>query len=161
MRSLFLLLLGSLLLLPLCSMAQQRAIRGRITDAAEKTPLPGVNITAKGTSVGVVSDAQGSFLLNLPAGANTLIVSSVGFNSQEITVGTRAEIDVVLVADTVPEAAAYAITRTFIRNKGQRLSTIHASMGAYDPATSWRYAGCPLHPGAMRAYREAGAMPAA
>lgn len=68
---------------------------------------------------------------------------------------------VVLVADTVPEPAAYAITRTFIRNKGQRFSTIHASMGAYDPATSWRYAGCPLHPGAMRAYREAGAMPAA
>ncbi len=99
MRHLFLLFIG-LLLLPLCSMAQQRTIRGQITDAAEKTPLPGVNITAKGTSVGVVSDAQGNFLLNLPAGATTLIVSSVGFNSQEITVGTRAEIDVVLVADT-------------------------------------------------------------
>ncbi|MEI6158450.1 MAG: TAXI family TRAP transporter solute-binding subunit [Roseococcus sp.] len=68
---------------------------------------------------------------------------------------------VVLVADSVPEPAAYAMTRTFIRNKGQRFSTIHASMAAYDPATSWRYAGCPLHPGAMRAYREAGVMPAA
>jgi TonB-linked SusC/RagA family outer membrane protein len=100
MRHLFLLLLGSLLLLPWCSVAQQRTIRGRVTDAAEKTPLPGVNITAKGTAVGVVSDAQGSYLLNLPAGATTLIVSSVGFVSQEITVGSRADIDVMLVADT-------------------------------------------------------------
>lgn len=67
---------------------------------------------------------------------------------------------VVLVADTTPEPVAYAIARTFIRNKGQRLSTIHASMEAYDPRTSWQYTGCPLHPGAARAYREAGAMPA-
>ena len=67
---------------------------------------------------------------------------------------------VVLVADTIPQEAAHAITRTFIRNKGQRLATIHASMEAYDPGTSWQYAGCPLHPGAARAYREAGVMPA-
>jgi TRAP transporter TAXI family solute receptor len=67
---------------------------------------------------------------------------------------------VVLVADTTPEPVAYAITKTFIRNKGPRLTTIHASMEAYDPKTSWQYTGCPLHPGAARAYREAGAMPA-
>jgi len=67
---------------------------------------------------------------------------------------------VVLVADTVPEPVAYAITKTFIKNKGARMSTIHASMAAYDPKASCLYTGCPLHPGAARAYREAGAMPA-
>lgn len=67
---------------------------------------------------------------------------------------------VVLVADTIPDAVAYAITKTFIKNKGARLSTIHSSMDAYDPRTSWQYTGCPLHPGAARAYREAGVMPA-
>ena len=41
-----------------------------------------------------------------------------------------------------------------------RLVAIHASMGAWDPATSWRYEGLPLHRGAQRAFREAGAMPA-
>lgn len=65
---------------------------------------------------------------------------------------------VVLVADTTPDAVAYAITKTFIKNKGQRLATIHASMAAYDPAASCLYMGCPLHPGAVRAYREAGVM---
>jgi TRAP transporter TAXI family solute receptor len=68
---------------------------------------------------------------------------------------------VIMVHDTLPEDIAYRITRTLIRNKGQRLITIHASMGAWDPAVSWRYQGVPLHPGAARAFREAGVMPAA
>jgi TRAP-type uncharacterized transport system substrate-binding protein len=34
-------------------------------------------------------------------------------------------------------------------------------MGAFDPAKAWRYDGVPLHPGAARAFREAGAMPPA
>ncbi|MGG5811220.1 TAXI family TRAP transporter solute-binding subunit [Falsiroseomonas sp. CW058] len=68
---------------------------------------------------------------------------------------------VILAHHTLPDDVAYRITRTLIRNRGQRLVNIHASMGAWDPATSWRYAGVPLHPGAQRAFREAGAMPAA
>lgn len=67
---------------------------------------------------------------------------------------------VILVHASVPDAVAYAITRTLIRNRGQRLRQIHASMGAFDPAKAWRYEGVPLHPGAARAFREAGAMPA-
>ena len=68
---------------------------------------------------------------------------------------------VIMVHDTVPEDVAYKITRTLIRNKGPRLTQIHASMAGYDPATAWQYSGVPLHPGAVKAYREAGAMPAA
>lgn len=68
---------------------------------------------------------------------------------------------VILVHASVPEPVAHAITRTLIRNRGQRLTQIHASMGAFDPAKAWRYEGVPLHPGAARAFREAGAMPPA
>ncbi len=68
---------------------------------------------------------------------------------------------VILVHASVPEPVAYAITRTLIRNRGQRLTQIHASMGAFDPAKAWRYEGVPLHPGAARAFREAGVMPGA
>ncbi|MDB5384025.1 MAG: hypothetical protein JWO26_3657 [Rhodospirillales bacterium] len=68
---------------------------------------------------------------------------------------------VIMVHDTLPDDIAYRVTRTLIRNKGQRLVTIHPSMGAWDPATAWRYSGLPLHPGAARAFREAGVMPAA
>jgi hypothetical protein len=68
---------------------------------------------------------------------------------------------VIMVHASVPDEVAYRITRTLIRNRGPRLTNIHASMGAFDPAKAWRYEGVPLHPGAMRAFREAGAMPAA
>jgi hypothetical protein len=68
---------------------------------------------------------------------------------------------VIMVHDSVPDEVAYRITRTLIRNRGTRLTQIHASMGAFDPAVAWKYDGVPLHPGAARAFREAGAMPAA
>lgn len=68
---------------------------------------------------------------------------------------------VVLLHETVPEEVAYRMARTLIRAKGARLTQIHGSMAAYDPAVAWKYSGVPLHPGAVRAYREAGAMPAA
>jgi TRAP transporter TAXI family solute receptor len=68
---------------------------------------------------------------------------------------------VIMVHDSMSEDIAYKITRTLIRNKGPRLVQIHASMGAWDPAMSWRYAGLPLHAGAAKAFREAGVMPAA
>ena len=63
---------------------------------------------------------------------------------------------VILVHESVPDDIAYRITRTLIRNRGPRLVAIHASMGAWDPATSVKYQGLPLHPGAIKAFREAG-----
>jgi TRAP transporter TAXI family solute receptor len=68
---------------------------------------------------------------------------------------------VIMVHRTLPEPVAYGITRTLIRNRGPRLTQIHASCAAFDPAVAWKYNGVPLHPGAARAFREAGAMPAA
>jgi uncharacterized protein len=68
---------------------------------------------------------------------------------------------VILLHESVPEEVGYRMTRSLVRAKGARLSQIHGSMAAYDPAAAWKYSGVPLHPGAVRAYREAGAMPAA
>ncbi len=65
---------------------------------------------------------------------------------------------VIMVHEAVPEEVAYRVTRTLIRNKGQRLIAIHASMGAWDPKESARYTGLPLHPGGARAFREAGVL---
>ena len=66
---------------------------------------------------------------------------------------------VIVVHDTVPDDVAYKLTKVLIAAKGARLTQIHASMAAYDPAVAWKYEGAPLHPGAIRAYREAAGMP--
>jgi TRAP transporter TAXI family solute receptor len=67
---------------------------------------------------------------------------------------------VLMVHESLPEDVAYKVTKTLIRNKGPRLVQIHASMGAWNPAASAKYAGVPMHPGATKAFREAGALPA-
>jgi TRAP transporter TAXI family solute receptor len=67
---------------------------------------------------------------------------------------------VILVHESVPDEVTYKITRTLIKNKGQRLASIHASMAAWDPKVSWKYPGVPLAGGAARAFKEAGDMPA-
>jgi TRAP transporter TAXI family solute receptor len=66
---------------------------------------------------------------------------------------------VIVVHESVPEDVAYKLTKVLIGAKGARLTQIHASMAAYDPAVAWKYEGAPLHPGAAKAYREAGVMP--
>ena len=58
---------------------------------------------------------------------------------------------------SVPEDIVYAITKTLCENK-HRLPEIHKSMQVFDPESAWKNLPAPLHPGAMRYYREAGYM---
>jgi TonB-linked SusC/RagA family outer membrane protein len=99
-----LLVLVVCLLVSLCAnqavWAQGRTISGRVTSAGDGTPLPGVNVVLKGTSQGAVSDAQGSYSLEIPQEGNTILVFSfIGLVTQEIEVGTRTSLDVEMVHD--------------------------------------------------------------
>lgn len=71
-------------------------VEGKITDASDGMGIPGANVILKGTSVGSVTDINGSFKIQLPDGNGTLVFSFVGYSSQEIEVGNRSEISVVL-----------------------------------------------------------------
>lgn len=85
-------LFGSLL-------AQERTISGTITSGSDKSALPGVSVVAKGTSVGTATDVDGKYKISVPANATKLVVSFVGFLSQEIEIGNRNTVDVVLEED--------------------------------------------------------------
>ncbi len=77
--------------------AQEVAITGRITDGSTGESLPGVNILLKGTSAGTTTDLDGRF--SLPAPTNgTLVVSFIGYTTQEIAIEGRTTIDVGLAA---------------------------------------------------------------
>jgi TonB-linked SusC/RagA family outer membrane protein len=78
-------------------LAQGRTVTGVITDNAN-APMPGVNITVKGTTNGTISDANGKYSIVADPG-NTLVFSFIGFVSQEITVGNRSAINVSLTMD--------------------------------------------------------------
>jgi TonB-linked SusC/RagA family outer membrane protein len=74
---------------------QQKMVTGIVTDDSNE-PLAGVGIVLKGTTSGVITDANGRYTINVPDGSAVLIFSYVGFDSQEITVGSQTRVDVKL-----------------------------------------------------------------
>ena len=77
---------------------ESSTVSGVITDANTGEPIPGVNIVIKGTSQGTISDTDGKFSIEaLPE--NILVFSFIGYLTEEITVGTQNNIDIVLVED--------------------------------------------------------------
>ncbi|WP_185816889.1 SusC/RagA family TonB-linked outer membrane protein [Hymenobacter metallilatus] len=82
------------------TVAQTRSISGRITDRATGEGLPGVTVLVKGTTNGVSTNSDGSFALTVPTSGSTLLVSSVGYISQEVTLGNEASYTIGLAADT-------------------------------------------------------------
>lgn len=74
----------------------QTRLSGVVRDAENGKPLDFVSVAVKGTTVGIATDAQGKFALALPAGATTLVVSYVGYDTQEVEIKGRRHIDVSL-----------------------------------------------------------------
>jgi TonB-linked SusC/RagA family outer membrane protein len=80
-------------------LAQDRTVTGRVTASDDGSGIPGASISIKGTSKGTSSDADGNYKITV-SGASVLTFSSVGFNSQDVTVGNKSQINVALAADT-------------------------------------------------------------
>ena len=74
-------------------------ISGRVVDEEENSGLPGVNIVAKGTTIGTITDIDGNYSLQVPDETTTLVFSSVGYATQEVAIGERSTIDVSMAAD--------------------------------------------------------------
>ncbi len=73
--------------------AQTRQVRGVVTDSVGN-PLPNVSVQVQNTNVGTRTNETGAFSLNVPAGNNTLLVSSVGYETQRVSVGDRDNVSV-------------------------------------------------------------------
>lgn len=76
-------------------MAQERTVTGTILDKSG-SPLPGVNVVLKGTTSGTLSDINGFFTIKVPGADAVLTFTYVGYNNQEITVGSQTDIKIVL-----------------------------------------------------------------
>lgn len=78
---------------------QQRRVTGIVTDAATGERLPGVTIIIKGTTIGVASDFDGNYAIDVPSAATILQFTSIGYGAREITVGAQTVINVALQSD--------------------------------------------------------------
>lgn len=90
-------LLKALLLCPLfmlfmnAAWAQNKTITGKVTDE-KGAAISGVSVVVKGSKSGTTTDASGNFRLSVPAGATTLVVSSVGFTSKEVAISDNISV---------------------------------------------------------------------
>lgn len=82
----------------------QRAISGKVTDQ-EGQALIGASILVKGSTSGTVTDIDGNYSLNVPAGSTTLIISYTGFNTQEVAIGASNVVNVTLQEGVTLETA--------------------------------------------------------
>ncbi|MCZ8215120.1 MAG: carboxypeptidase-like regulatory domain-containing protein, partial [Cyclobacteriaceae bacterium] len=87
------------LMLMLSGAAFAQTVTGRITSSEDGSTLPGVNILIKGTTNGTITNFDGTFTLNVPATDAVLVFSYVGYNTQEVALGGRTTLDVVLTTD--------------------------------------------------------------
>ncbi len=80
-------------------MRVEKRISGTVTSAEDNNPVPGANVVAKGTSTGTITDSDGKYVISVPDNTTTLVFSYVGFETQEIQIGNRTNIDVKISVD--------------------------------------------------------------
>ncbi len=114
-------------LMPAQSAYNNILISGQILDDANQ-PLPGVNILVKGTTIGTTSDAEGRYSLNIPDGNAILAISFIGYMTQEIAVGNRTEINVVL-QDDITTLGEVMVVGYGIQKKSDVISSISSVDG--------------------------------
>ncbi len=70
------------------AMAQNKTISGTVLDE-RNSPVSGASITVKGTSIGTAANSMGAFVITVPPSAKTLIISSVGYTTQELSIAGK------------------------------------------------------------------------
>ncbi|MDN5201292.1 SusC/RagA family TonB-linked outer membrane protein [Fulvivirgaceae bacterium BMA10] len=107
------LLISFVLVTALASSAwsQGRNVTGKVTSDDDGSPLPGVNVTVRGTSSGTVTDVDGNYTLSVTGSDAVLVFSYVGYVNETVQVGNQSVINIALVPDveTLQEVVVTAL----------------------------------------------------
>lgn len=79
--------------------AQERTVRGVVTDKETGQPLPGTNVFLVGTTIGTTPNAEGIYNIRVPAGYNILQFSFIGYKTQKVNIEGQTVIDLQLQPD--------------------------------------------------------------
>ncbi|MFU8844463.1 MAG: SusC/RagA family TonB-linked outer membrane protein [Bacteroidales bacterium] len=102
--------------------AQSGPVTGVVTDSETRQTLPGVTVLVKGTTIGTVTDIDGSFTLQVEPNA-TLVISFVGFESQEVVVQPNTSISVMMKTE-VSELEELVVIGYGVQKKSDRTGAI-------------------------------------
>ena len=90
-----------ILSLSMVQLFAQMRVTGKVTDAADGSAIPYATVVIKGTATSVPADANGLYVLNNVPENGTLVFSSIGYETQEIPVNGRAELNAALIQQAV------------------------------------------------------------
>ncbi|HRF17983.1 MAG TPA: carboxypeptidase-like regulatory domain-containing protein, partial [Chitinophagaceae bacterium] len=79
------------------SFAQNRVITGKVTDSKDGSAVQGANVIGKGTRTGTQTKSDGTFSISVENSVTVLVISSVGFTTQEVSVDGKTSVEVSLV----------------------------------------------------------------
>ena len=88
--------------------AQNKTVRGKVTEDGKK-PVINASVVVKGSTLGTKTDEQGNYAISVPSNARVLTFSALNFETQEASIGSKTEINVVLAA-TVSELQQVIVT---------------------------------------------------
>ncbi|MEK6478827.1 SusC/RagA family TonB-linked outer membrane protein [Catalinimonas sp. 4WD22] len=74
----------------------EKTISGKVTDRDSNDPLPGVNVLAKGTLTGTVTDISGNYQITVEDDVTALVFSSVGYSTEEVPINGQSTINISL-----------------------------------------------------------------
>jgi iron complex outermembrane receptor protein len=127
----------AVLLISVTAYAQSQ-VSGTVVDAENGQPLPGASVVVKGTSSGVTTDFDGNFSVNTAKSA-TLVISFIGYNSQEVSVAGGGNVGTISLAPTAQQLegvmviAAVAIDRkTPVAVSTIKAATIETKLGSQE-----------------------------
>ena len=75
----------------------QNIVTGRVTDSKDGSGLTGATVAAKGTRNAVQTGSDGSFKISVPGNASSLLITSVGYESQQVSISGQSSINILLV----------------------------------------------------------------
>ena len=79
---------------------QQKSISGKVTDSTGAT-LPGVSVIINGTTIGTITDSNGKYRFSNVSADATIVFSFVGMRTEQVKVGAKSELDVVLTEESI------------------------------------------------------------
>ncbi len=98
------------------SVQAQNRLSGKVSDVTGD-PIPGANVFVKGTTQGTITDLDGKYTLNDVAPDATMVVSFIGFKTQEVQVNNQSEINVTLTEDAIGLEEVVAVGYGQTQNK--------------------------------------------
>lgn len=116
---------------------QERSISGKVTDRANNESLPGASVVVKGTTKGVATDLDGNFNILVAPGETILVVSFIGYETQEVTIGAQKIINIALEASktSLEEVVVVGYGSAKVKDLTSSIATVKAEDLARTPAS--------------------------